>query len=53
MAYSLGSGCALLLLQTVSPAGATDYAWIALLAPVGYLASAALARVLLREQGWP
>ncbi|NJP35936.1 MFS transporter, partial [Micromonospora thermarum] len=44
VAYSLGLGCALLLLQTVFPAGDTGYAAIALLAPVGYLISAALAR---------
>ncbi|MEV1142233.1 MFS transporter [Micromonospora sp. NPDC049799] len=44
VAYSLGLGCALLLLQTVFPAGDAGYAGIALLAPVGYLASAALAR---------
>ncbi|MEH0844895.1 MFS transporter [Micromonospora sp. CPCC 205711] len=44
VAYSLGLGCALLLLQTVFPAGNTGYAAIALLAPVGYLAAAALAR---------
>ncbi|MEV2242218.1 hypothetical protein [Micromonospora sp. NPDC049891] len=37
-------GCALLLLQTAFPAGDAGYAAIALLAPVGYLASAALAR---------
>ncbi|MER6590689.1 MFS transporter [Micromonospora purpureochromogenes] len=44
VAYSLGLGCALLLLQTVFPAGDAGYAGIALLAPVGYLISAALAR---------
>ncbi|SCG64706.1 MFS transporter [Micromonospora coxensis] len=44
VAYSLGLGCALLLLQTVFPAGDTGYAAIALLAPVGYLTSAAMAR---------
>ncbi|MFC8848521.1 MULTISPECIES: MFS transporter [unclassified Micromonospora] len=44
VAYSLGLGCALLLLQTVFPAGDSGYAGIALLTPVGYLACAALAR---------
>jgi MFS family permease len=44
VAYSLGLGCALLLFQTAFPAGDTGYAAIALLAPVGYLACAVVAR---------
>ncbi|WP_328383488.1 MFS transporter [Micromonospora zamorensis] len=43
VAYSFGLGFALLLLGSVFPAGDAGYAGIALLAPVGYLASAALA----------
>ncbi|PSK65502.1 putative MFS-type transporter [Micromonospora sp. MH33] len=44
VAYSVGLGCTLLLQRTVFPAGDAGYAAIALSAPVGYLAFAALAR---------
>ncbi|GAA2712501.1 MFS transporter [Micromonospora olivasterospora] len=44
VAYSLGLGCALLLLQTAFPVGDTGYAGIAVLTPVGYLACAVGAR---------
>lgn len=45
VAYSLGLGCALLLLRAVFPAGDSGYAAVALLAPVGYVACAVLARL--------
>lgn len=43
VAYSVGLGCALLLLQIVFPAGDHGYAGIAVLATVGYLAATVLA----------